>query len=118
MNQVKKACTAPVLSDAQIEEASRLFFMLAEPVRLKLLRSLMEEDLTVSELVEATGCKQANVSKHLSLLLSSALVERTKEGTSARYSITDPFLKQICSIVCGRTEAVAKNRLQSLASTN
>jgi ArsR family transcriptional regulator len=116
MNQAKKACPAPVLSDAQIMEASRLFSMLAEPVRLKLLRSLMEEDLTVSELVEATGCKQANVSKHLSLLLSSALVERTKEGTSARYSITDPFLKQLCLIVCGRTEAVAKDKLRSLVS--
>lgn len=116
MNQVKKACPAPLLSDAQITEASRLFSMLAEPVRLKLLRSLMEEDLTVSELVETTGCKQANVSKHLSLLLASGLVERTKEGTSARYSITDPFLKQLCSLVCGRTETLARTRLQLLDS--
>ena len=51
--------------------------MLGEPVRLKLLRSLMTEDLTFSELVENTGCKQANVSKHLSLLHASGLVERT-----------------------------------------
>lgn len=116
MNQAKKNCAAPALSDAQIHEASRLFSMLSEPVRLKLLRSLMEEDLTVSELVEATSCKQANVSKHLALLLTSGLVERTKEGTSARYSITDPFLKEICSLVCGRTEALAKIRLRLLSS--
>ena len=90
--------------------------MLAEPVRLKLLRSLMAENLTVSELVEATNCKQANVSKHLALLLSSGLVERTKEGTSARYSITDPFLKEVCSLVCGRTETLAKIRLTLLSS--
>ena len=114
MNQGKKDCPAPVLSDAQIMEASRLFSMLAEPVRLKLLRALMEMDLTVSELVEATGCKQANVSKHLSLLLASGLVERTKEGTSTRYSITDPYLKEICSLVCGRTENHARTRLQLL----
>jgi ArsR family transcriptional regulator len=114
MNQANNTCSVPVLSDAQIMEASRLFSMLAEPVRLKLLRSLMEEDLTVSELVEATGCKQANVSKHLSLLLTSDLVERNKEGTSARYSITDPFLKQICALVCGRTENHARTRLQLL----
>jgi DNA-binding transcriptional ArsR family regulator len=116
MFQAKKACPNMILSDAQIMEASRLFSILAEPVRLKLLRSLMEENLTVTELVETTGCKQANVSKHLSLMLSSGLVERTKEGTSARYSITDPFLKQLCTMVCGRTEAVAKNKLRSLAS--
>lgn len=117
MNQAKKKCPAPTLSDAQIHEASRLFSMLAEPVRLKLLRPLMEEDLTVSELVEITGCKQANVSKHLALLLSSGLVDRTKEGTSARYSITDPFLKEICSLVCGRTETLAKTRLRLLSSS-
>lgn len=116
MKQVKTTCVAPVLSDAQIGEVSRLFSMLAEPVRLMLLRSLMEEDLTVSELVAATGCKQANVSKHLSLLLASGLVGRTKEGTSVRYSITDPSLKQLCSLVCGRTETVAKIRLQLLES--
>lgn len=116
MNQEEKFCPTPVLSDAQIMEASRLFSMLAEPVRLKLLRSLMEEDLTVSELVEMTACKQANVSKHLSLLLASGLVDRTKEGTSVRYSITDPFLKQICALVCGRTETLARTRLQLLNS--
>ena len=115
MNQVKKHCIPPVLSDAQIDEASRLFSMLAEPVRLKLLRPLMEEDLTVSELVEITGCKQANVSKHLSLLLASGLVERTKQGTSARYAIADPFLKELCSLACGRTEALAKTRLRLLS---
>lgn len=116
MNQVQKKSAAPILSDAQIGEASRLFSMLGEPVRLKLLRSLMADDLTVSELVESTGCKQANVSKHLSLLLSSGLVERTKEGTSSRYSIADPFLKELCSLVCGRTEALARTRLQLLNS--
>jgi ArsR family transcriptional regulator len=114
MNQSKKVYPPPLLNDAQIAEASRLFSMLAEPVRLKLLRSLMEEDLTVSELMENTGCKQANVSKHLGLLLAAGLVERTKEGTSARYSITDPFLKQICSLVCGRMENHARTRLQLL----
>lgn len=116
MIQAQKTAVAPILSDAQIGEASRLFSMLGEPVRLKLLRSLMTEDLTVSELVENTGCKQANVSKHLSLLHASGLVERTKEGTSARYGITDPFLKKLCSLVCGRTEAVARTRLQLLNS--
>jgi DNA-binding transcriptional ArsR family regulator len=115
MNQAQKNCPFPVLSDIQIMEASRLFSMLAEPVRLKLLRSLMEEDLTVSELMEATACKQANVSKHLSLLLASGLVQRTKEGTSARYSITDPFLKELCSLVCGRTETLARTRLKLLS---
>jgi ArsR family transcriptional regulator len=117
MNQEQKISQAPILSDAQIGEASRLFSLLGEPVRLKLLRTLMANDLTVSELVEITGCKQANVSKHLSLLLASGLVERAKEGTSARYSITDPFLKEICSLVCGRTETLAKTRLRLLSSS-
>lgn len=115
MIQDKKQGDVTILSDPQIGEASRLFSLLAEPVRLKLLRSLMGNDLTVSELVEATGCKQANVSKHLALLLAAGLVGRIREGTSARYSISDPFLRKLCSLVCGHTESHARERLRRLS---
>ena len=44
------------------------FKALAEPARLQLLRCLQEQEMSVNELVEATGLGQANVSKHLQLL--------------------------------------------------
>ena len=103
-----------LLSEGQITEAARLFGMLSEPVRLRLLRTLMDTSMTVTELVAATGCKQANVSKHLGILLGAGLVERSKEGTFSRYAMTDPFLKELCTLVCGRMKRHASRKLQSV----
>jgi len=114
MNQALNTDTRHLLSEGQITEAARLFGLLSEPVRLRLLRTLMESDMTVTELVVSTGCKQANVSKHLGILLSAGIVERTKEGTFSRYAMTDPFLKELCALICGRMEHHASKKLHSL----
>lgn len=114
MLQVKKLTNPHSLNDDQIMEASRLFALLAEPLRLKLLRSLMEKDLTVTELVDTTGARQANVSKHLSLMLATGLVRRSKEGTFARYSLKDPFLRDVCSLVCSKMERDALALIKAL----
>jgi len=93
-----------VLSDALIEEAARLFGILSEPSRLKLLRALMSGDMNVSELIAATGMKQGNVSKHLSVLLGARFVAREREGNFARYTIADPRLRDLCELMCTRIE--------------
>lgn len=103
------------MSDAQVDEAARLFAILAEPSRLKLLRTLMSEAMTVTELIEATGMKQGNVSKHLGVLLDARFVAKEKEGNFARYSIAGPNLFALCELMCGRIEQDAKFRLEQLS---
>ena len=114
MNKTPSPATEHLLSEGQITEAARLFGMLSEPVRLRLLRTLMDASMTVTELVAATGCKQANVSKHLGILLGAGIVERSKEGTFSRYAMTDPFLRELCALVCGRMKHHASRKLQSV----
>jgi ArsR family transcriptional regulator len=104
------------MSDAQIEEAARMFAALAEPTRLRLLRALMSGPHTVTELVETTGLKQGNVSKQLGILLAARFVAKEKEGNFARYSLADPTLYMLCDLVCGRIESLAALHLQSLSS--
>lgn len=99
-----QAKTKPAMSDARLEEAARLFGILAEPSRLRLLRALMDGPRTVSELVEATEMKQGNVSKHLGVLLSARFVGREREGNFARYSVADPRLVELCELMCCRIE--------------
>lgn len=103
------------MSDAQIEEAARLFGILAESSRLRLLRALMEQPLTVSELMEATGMKQGNVSKHLGVLLNARFVAREREGSFARYALADQKLHQLCDLMCVRIEEDARQRAAELA---
>jgi DNA-binding transcriptional ArsR family regulator len=88
---------------------------LAEPARLQILDQLRRGERTVTELVEATGLGQANVSKHLQLLLAAGFVGRRKDGLYSRYRIADEDVFRICEIMCGRLEVEARRRRHLLA---
>jgi len=103
------------ISDAKIAEAALLFRTLSEPVRLRIVRALMAGPMTVGMLVEATGLKQGNVSKHLGVLHGARLVKREREGNSMRYEIADSCLRDVCALVCGKIERDARERLESLS---
>lgn len=88
------------LSLAALEKVAERFKALSEPMRLRLLYALMDGEKTVSELVRETGGVQANVSKHLSVLLEAGILGRRKQGTSAYYRITDESIFDLCDLVC------------------
>jgi len=104
------------MGDAQLEEAARLFGILSEPSRLRLLRSLMGGSRTVGELVEATGMRQGNVSKHLGVMLGARFVTREREGTFVRYAIAEMRLFDLCGLMCARIEDDARRRVVELAA--
>ena len=90
------------MSAAQVAAVSRLFGVLSEPTRLRLLQALHNGPLTVSQLVESCAMKQANVSKHLAVLHLHHLVRRQREGISVRYEIADSLIFSLCNLVCGK----------------
>jgi DNA-binding transcriptional ArsR family regulator len=94
--------TSSPLSTAQLAAVSRLFAALSEPSRLALLQALHDGPLSVSQLVEASGMKQANVSKHLGQLYDQRLVKRQREGTSVLYEISDPMRAGLWKDAAGR----------------
>jgi len=89
------------LPDPLIELIARRFRVIGEPMRIKLLDSLRERDASVSELREATGASQQNVSKHLGVLLEAGIVARRKDGNQVFYSIVDEGIFRLCEEVCG-----------------
>ena len=89
------------LPPALIERIAERFRVLGEPMRIKLLDRLRDGDATVSELQQALGASQQNISKHLGILRSAGMVARTKEGNHARYAISDPAIFELCEQVCG-----------------
>jgi DNA-binding transcriptional ArsR family regulator len=89
------------IPDELVEEVTRRFGLLADPTRLRILSLLLEqEDATVSELAEEVGGTAANVSQHLSRLLSGAVVGRRRDGRTVRYSIADPSVRPLCELAC------------------
>lgn len=59
----------------------------ADKTRLKIIRSLMESEKTVSQLVAELGCSQANTSAHLKTLKNSGILKSRQEGKFVYYSL-------------------------------
>lgn len=77
---------------------------LAHPVRIRVFEALLDGEKTVGELVKITGEKDANTSRHLSVLKSAGLVVTRKEGLNVYYSnnmpCLIPLLASINQVLC------------------
>jgi DNA-binding transcriptional ArsR family regulator len=76
------------------------FKALGDPGRLAILAALQDGEMGVSELVEATGRSQPNVSQHLAALARAGFVAARREGNRVFYAVCDPYLERICAAVC------------------
>jgi len=81
------------------------FRALAEPARLAILHALEGKEHTVTELVEATGLGQGNLSKHLQQLHACGFVGRRREGLFVYYTLSDKDVLALCEIMCNRLES-------------
>jgi ArsR family transcriptional regulator len=103
------------LPPALLAGIAQRFKALAEPTRLQLLQALRDGEATVGELVRRTGLSQANVSKHLHLLLGLGFVARRKEGLFTYYRLADREVLRLCELMCGRIERETEARHRLLA---
>lgn len=90
-----------LMSEKSLEMVAERFRILGDPQRLRLLSALSGGERSVADLVESTGTGQANVSKHLGVLLRGGLVRRRKDGLRVFYEAADKSVYQICDVVCG-----------------
>ncbi len=90
------------------------FKAFAEPARLQVLYALRSGEMSVSELVEATGLGQANLSKHLQVLHAAGVVARRKDGLFSYYMLADKDVLKLCDLVCGRLEKETTQRQKAL----
>lgn len=88
------------LSNDTLAHVARFLKAMGETTRLKIMRSLHDGELTVTDIIAQTEANQSNVSKHLSVLTSAGILAARKEGTSTFYKISDPNIIAICDTVC------------------
>ncbi|MDP2233998.1 MAG: metalloregulator ArsR/SmtB family transcription factor [Actinomycetota bacterium] len=72
---------------------------LASEKRQRILGALRDEELTVSQIVEATGMTQANTSQHLSILRAKGVVNARRDGSNICYSIANPKIIQAFDLI-------------------
>jgi DNA-binding transcriptional ArsR family regulator len=88
---------------------------LSDPCRLKILHTLEDGELCVSEIRERVGGSQANISKHLARMRSSGVLEARREGTNVYYRVIDPAAFAVCRTVCDALEARVEHERETIA---
>jgi DNA-binding transcriptional ArsR family regulator len=81
------------------ESTARYFSVLGEPTRLKILHVICQGEKCVSDIIQATGLAQANVSRHLGLMYQAGMLSRRREGTLVHYRVADALLLELCRSV-------------------
>lgn len=71
----------------QIKKSAQRFHALADPIRLKIILLLKDNEMCVGDLAEALGVNQPTVSYHLKRLHNQGLLKRRNEQTWSYYSV-------------------------------
>ena len=86
----------------------KLFRGFADLSRLAILEALRDGERTVSEIVEATGLSQPNVSNHLSCLRECGLVTSAQQGRYVRYQLSDTRVAALMGLADDLVAEVAR----------
>ena len=97
-----------------LTQVAEYFKVLSEVSRLQVLSSLRSHPKSVTEIVEITGLGQANVSKHLKVLMQAGMVVRHPKGVCVFYQISDPIIFELCEVVCDRISTRLTAQAQQL----
>ena len=75
------------MTDQEVVALSRLFGLLGDPTRVRIVLLLCRGELNVSRLCATLGLPQPTVSHHLGLLRRGGLLATRREGKSIHYSL-------------------------------
>jgi DNA-binding transcriptional ArsR family regulator len=103
------------------ERVSSYFALLSEPMRIRILHVVCQQERTVGDIVAEVGGTQANVSRHLGHMYRAGALTRRKQGNFTYYAVADQALTEICRSVCvhiaGNLETSAERKdLMELAN--
>jgi len=75
--------------DEDIERASRSLKAMSHPLRLKILCTLGEKEVSVQDIVEQVGTSQSNISQHLAILRDKGILTSRKDANRVFYRVSD-----------------------------
>ncbi len=78
---------------------------LANEKRQMIIDTVRDGEMTVTQLIEATGITQANLSQHLAILRGKGVVHTRRQGTFVFYSIANPKILAAFDLI---SEAMAE----------
>ena len=90
-----------MIDEKAVKILSRLFKLIYDPNRLKIIFAIDRGKKTVSEIVQETGLSQTLVSFHLRRLRESGILSTERKGAFIYYSLTEPNFIDLLVSLCG-----------------
>ncbi len=90
---------ALIQDDSDIERASRALKAMSHPLRLKILCTLGEDEVSVHDIVSRVGSSQSNISQHLAILREKGILEARKDANRVFYRVADSRTLQLIAMM-------------------
>jgi ArsR family transcriptional regulator len=81
--------TVLIAHDADIERAAFALKAMSHPLRLKILCTLGDAEISVQDIVEKVGTSQSNISQHLAILRDKGILASRKDANRVYYRVGD-----------------------------
>jgi predicted transcriptional regulator len=84
----------------EFEKHAELLKALAHPVRLCIVRGLMENECNVTRIQNCLNLPQSTVSQQLGVLKNKGIIRGQRKGLEICYSVVDEEAKAIVRLLC------------------
>lgn len=81
------------------DRASDFLKSLANPLRLRILCLVMDQERAVGDIADELGVRQTAVSQHLALLRKDSLVAPRRDGQTIYYRLADRNVKKVVKLL-------------------
>lgn len=85
--------------EEDIERASRSLKAMSHPLRLKILCTLGDQEVSVQGIVENVGTSQSNISQHLAILRDKGILASRKDANRVYYRVGDARTLRLISMM-------------------
>jgi DNA-binding transcriptional ArsR family regulator len=80
-------------------QKSELLKAIAHPVRLCIIRGLINQQCNVTKMQECLNLPQSTVSQHLAKLKSAGIIEGERKGLEVCYKVVNKQMKEIVELL-------------------
>lgn len=81
------------------EKKSEVLKAIAHPIRLCIVKGLMDNECNVTKIQECLKLPQSTVSQHLSKLKAAGIIEGERRGLEICYRVVDEDVKKIIKVL-------------------
>lgn len=88
-----------ITRDEDIDRAARSLKAMSHPLRLKILCTLGDREVSVQDIVEHVGTSQSNISQHLAILRDKGILASRKDANRVYYRVGDARTLRLISMM-------------------